>query len=48
MLGKLQIPVADVARNGYLKDTWPLLEAESGTIEMKLSWSNCHVEQYMD
>ncbi|WIA39496.1 hypothetical protein OEZ86_005594 [Tetradesmus obliquus] len=48
LLGKLQIPVADVARNGHLKDTWPLLEAESGTLEMKLSWSNCHVEQYMD
>jgi hypothetical protein len=25
MLGRVQIPVADVARNGCLKDTWALL-----------------------
>lgn len=34
----MQIPVADVARNGHLKDTWALQDAESGTIEMKLQW----------
>lgn len=48
MLGRVQIPVADVARNGCLKDTWALLDAESGTIEMKLQWQTCFVDQYMD
>ncbi len=48
LLGKLQIPVADIARNGHLKDTWALQEAESGSIEMKLQWQNCYVDQYVD
>lgn len=48
VLGKVQIPVADVARNGYLRDTWALQDAESGTIEMKLEWQNCYVDQYME
>jgi hypothetical protein len=43
LLGKVQIPVMDVVRNGMLKDHWPLQQAESGTIEMKLEWSNCYV-----
>lgn len=25
-----------------------LQDAESGTIEMKLEWQNCFVDQYMD
>jgi hypothetical protein len=29
MLGRVQIPVADVARNGCLKDTWALLVSAS-------------------
>ncbi|KAF8055094.1 SYT1 [Scenedesmus sp. PABB004] len=45
-LGKVQIPVADVARNGQLKDTWALQNAESGTIELKLTWHNTYVDQY--
>jgi len=46
LLGKVQIPVMDVVRNGMLKDHWPLQQAESGTIEMKLEWSNCYVDDY--
>jgi hypothetical protein len=42
-LGKVQIPVMDVVRNGTLKSSWPLQEAESGVIEMKLTWANCFV-----
>jgi hypothetical protein len=41
VLGKIQVPVADVARNGSLKDTWALQDAESGTLEMKLQWCAC-------
>lgn len=43
MIGKVQIPVSDVVRNGHLRDVWALQEAESGTIEMKLEWQNCYV-----
>lgn len=28
-LGRVQIPVADVARNGCLKDTWALLVSDA-------------------
>lgn len=42
-LGKVQIPVMDVVRNGSLKSSWPLTEAESGVISMKLIWQNCYV-----
>jgi hypothetical protein len=48
VLGRVPILVSDVARNGHLKDTWALQEAESGTIEMKLEWRNVYVDQYMD
>lgn len=42
------IPVADVVRNGSLKDAFALQDAESGTIEMKLTWANCYVDDYVD
>ena len=41
------IPVADVVRNGHLRDTFPLQDAESGTIEMRLDWQNAYADDYM-
>ena len=34
-------------RNGHLKDSFALQDAESGTIEMKLEWANCYVDDYV-
>ncbi|GAX84222.1 hypothetical protein CEUSTIGMA_g11645.t1 [Chlamydomonas eustigma] len=42
-LGKLQVPVKDVVRNGYLKDIWTLQDAEKGQIELALSWQTCYI-----
>ena len=47
LLGKVMIPVADVVRNGHLRDTFPLQDAESGQIEMRLDWQNAYADDYM-
>lgn len=43
MLGKLEIRVRDVVRNGTIKDTWTLQDAEKGQIEAVLSWQTCYI-----
>lgn len=48
LIGRVNIPVADVVRNGRLKDSFALQDAESGTIEMKLEWANCYVDDYVE
>jgi hypothetical protein len=48
LVGRLTIPVRDVVRNGHLKDSFALQDAESGTLEMKLEWANCYVDDYVD
>ncbi|KAI8467075.1 MAG: C2 domain-containing protein [Monoraphidium minutum] len=48
LIGRVVIPVADVVRNGHLKDSFALQDAESGTIEMKLEWQDCYVDDYVD
>lgn len=48
LIGRVTVPVADVVRNGRLKDAFALQDAESGTIEMKLEWANCYVDDYVD
>ena len=47
LVGRVTLPVADVVRNGHLKDSFALQDAESGTIEMKLEWANCYVDDYV-
>lgn len=47
-MGRVTIPVADVVRNGHLRDTWALQDAKSGTLEMKLEWQDCFVDDYVD
>ena len=37
-LGKVRIPVKDVAKTGRLKDAYPLLEADQGDMHLTLSW----------
>jgi hypothetical protein len=41
-LGKLNVAVADVARNGRLRDTFTLSEADRGEIELLMDWHTCH------
>lgn len=48
LIGRVVIPVSDVVRNGHLKDSWALQDAESGTVEMKLEWQDCYVDDYVD
>jgi len=48
LMGRVTIPVSDVVRNGNLKDSFALQDAESGTIEMKLEWANCYVDEYLE
>jgi hypothetical protein len=48
LIGRVVIPVADVVRNGRLQDSWALQDAESGTIEMKLEWQDCYVDDYVE
>ncbi|GBF88447.1 hypothetical protein Rsub_01160 [Raphidocelis subcapitata] len=48
LVGRVTIPVSDVVRNGHLKDSFALQDAESGTLEMKLEWANCYVDDYVD
>jgi hypothetical protein len=48
LIGRVTIPVADVVRNGRLRDSFALQDAESGTIEMKLEWANCFVDEFID
>lgn len=43
VLGKLQIPVKDVARNGMIKDLWTLQDTERGQIELALHWQTIEV-----
>lgn len=45
VLGRVQIPIRDVVRNGVLKDTWALQEAESGTVEMRIEWQNAYMDR---
>uniref|UniRef100_A0A7S0S0C1 C2 domain-containing protein n=1 Tax=Chlamydomonas leiostraca TaxID=1034604 RepID=A0A7S0S0C1_9CHLO len=45
VLGKLQIPVKDVARNGSLKDIWTLADTERGQIELALTWQTCYIAE---
>lgn len=45
VLGRVQIPVRDVVRNGTLKDTWALQEAESGTVEMRIEWRDAFMDR---
>ncbi len=42
-LGKLEIRVKDVVRNGTLKDIWTLQDAEKGQIELALAWQTCYI-----
>ncbi|KAG1680815.1 hypothetical protein FOA52_008148 [Chlamydomonas sp. UWO 241] len=44
IMGKLHIPVADIARNGSIKDVWTLQDTERGQVEMVLSWQTCYYE----
>jgi hypothetical protein len=44
-VGRVQIPIRDVVRNGVLKDTWALQEAESGTVEMRIEWQNAYMDR---
>ena len=39
LIGKVQLPVAGVAREGRVRGTWPLMAARSGEIELKLNWT---------
>lgn len=43
VLGKLEIRVRDVVRNGTIKDVWTLQDAERGQIELVLSWQTCYI-----
>ncbi|GFH08654.1 C2 domain-containing protein, partial [Haematococcus lacustris] len=43
VLGKLQIPVRDVVRNGQLQDTFTLQDAERGQIQLGLTWQTCYL-----
>ena len=45
LLGKFTFPVTDIARNGFIKDTWTLQDAEKGQIELALSWSTCYISE---
>jgi hypothetical protein len=45
VLGRVSIPIRDVVRNGVLKDTWALQEAESGTVEMRIEWQNAYMDR---
>ncbi len=45
-MGRLVIKVEDVARNGRLKDTWALQDAERGYIELNLQWQTCYVSEH--
>ncbi|PNW75817.1 hypothetical protein CHLRE_12g559450v5 [Chlamydomonas reinhardtii] len=45
ILGKVLIRVEDVARNGRIKETWSLQDAERGYIELNLIWQTCHVSR---
>ena len=31
-LGKLSVPLRDIVRNGFMKDTWTLQDAEKGQV----------------
>uniref|UniRef100_A0A6S8NBT6 C2 domain-containing protein n=3 Tax=Dunaliella tertiolecta TaxID=3047 RepID=A0A6S8NBT6_DUNTE len=44
MLGYLELPVKDVAKNGMLKDTWLLKDTERGRIELQLKWQTCYID----
>ncbi|KXZ44359.1 hypothetical protein GPECTOR_69g452 [Gonium pectorale] len=43
LMGRLMIPVEDVARNGRIKEVWSLQDAERGYIELNLTWQTCHL-----
>ncbi|KAG2430443.1 hypothetical protein HXX76_009966 [Chlamydomonas incerta] len=45
ILGKVLIRVEDVARNGRIKETWSLQDAERGYIELNLIWQPSHVSK---
>ncbi len=39
------MPVKDIARNGFIKDTWTLQDAEKGQIELALTWQTCYISE---
>ena len=43
LLGRLTMPVKDIARNGSIKDTWTLLDSEEGSIELNLQWTTVFI-----
>ncbi|EFJ52270.1 hypothetical protein VOLCADRAFT_86525 [Volvox carteri f. nagariensis] len=45
IMGKVLINVEHVARNGRIKETWALEDAERGYIELNLSWQTCHLSR---
>ncbi|KAG2484002.1 hypothetical protein HYH03_017169 [Edaphochlamys debaryana] len=45
VMGKVMVRVEDVARNGRIKETWSLQDAERGYIELNLIWQPCHVSK---
>eukprot|EP00955_Chlamydomonas_euryale_P098049 365122-Chlamydomonas_euryale.AAC.48 len=45
VIGKLHIPVVDIARNGAMKDIWTLQDTERGQVEMVLSWQTFYFEE---
>ena len=43
LLGRLMMPVKDIARNGSMKDTWTLTDAETGEIELAFDWQTVYI-----
>ena len=39
LIGKVQLPVAGVAREGRVRGAFPLMAARSGEVELKLTWT---------
>jgi hypothetical protein len=38
------VQVRDVARNGRIRDCWPLNDSEQGTVELLLEWQTCYLQ----
>lgn len=45
LLGRLTMPVKDIARNGSIKDTWTLLDSAAGEIELALDWTTVFISE---
>ncbi|EFN53537.1 hypothetical protein CHLNCDRAFT_136649 [Chlorella variabilis] len=45
VVGRMRITLEDVAKEGRIKDQWPLLEAQTGEVHMGLEWNPIVVEE---